>query len=79
MNYDPAFINYPIISYHGYYQRKAGCFASGNRNIYIDTDGDINACPFCPSKVGNAISDDILLTINQLEKRGCGSYNNVKF
>ena len=79
MNYDPAFINYPIISYHGYYQRKAGCFASGNRNIYINTDGDINACPFCPSKVGNAISDDILLTINQLEKRGCGSYNNVKF
>lgn len=79
MNYDTEYLDYPIVCYHGFYQRKAGCFASGNRNIYIDTDGDINACPFCPSKVGNAINDDMMLIINQLAKSGCGTYNNSSF
>jgi MoaA/NifB/PqqE/SkfB family radical SAM enzyme len=54
MNYNPAFKNYPTMLYHGYHQRKVGCF-SGSRSIYIDSAGDVHACPFCHTKSYNII------------------------
>ena len=76
MNYDPAFASYPIISYHGYYQRNAGCFAAGNRNLYVDTDGDIHACPFCHTKMGSVLDDSFEDSIAGLRSVGCHSYKS---
>ena len=50
LNFDPAYTDYPIIVYHGYHQRTVGCFSSGNRMLYIDSEGYVNACPFCHTK-----------------------------
>lgn len=74
MNYDQAFAAYPIVCYHGYYQRRIGCFASGNRNLYIDTDGDMHACPFCQTKMGSALGNDFENSIEQMLSRACHSF-----
>lgn len=74
MNDQPAYENYPIIIYHGYYQRRMGCLASGNRSIYIDTNGDIQACPFCQSKVASMLDTNFAEKIDELAGKGCGVY-----
>ena len=50
MNFDDNYKDYPIIIYHGYHQRRVGCMSGGNRALYIDSEGWINACPFCHTK-----------------------------
>jgi MoaA/NifB/PqqE/SkfB family radical SAM enzyme len=74
MNYDSKYKEYPLISYHGYYQRKQGCYGAGNRSLYIDTDGNLNACPFCQSKTGNVLDEDFDNSISNLQKLGCQQY-----
>lgn len=74
MNYDPAFADFPIVTYHGYHQRTVGCFSGGNRNLYVDTDGDLHACPFCQEKKGSALSPNLDELISQLQTRGCHSF-----
>ncbi len=56
MNSDEKFNDYPIIIYHGYHQRRIGCFGGGSRYLYIDSNGDIHPCPFCRKPIGNALS-----------------------
>lgn len=74
MNYEKKYSGYPIITYHGYHQRQIGCFGSGDRNLYVDTDGDIHACPFCRQKMGNVLSDDLSASIEQLQAVGCHDF-----
>ncbi|MFM9984408.1 MAG: radical SAM/SPASM domain-containing protein [Flavobacteriales bacterium] len=78
-NYDKRFATYPIISYHGYHQRRAGCFASGNRNLYVDTDGDVNSCPFCKTKTGNLLDENIETLLPKLQQSGCAAFGKTKF
>jgi MoaA/NifB/PqqE/SkfB family radical SAM enzyme len=49
LNYERAYADYPIVIYHGHYQRKAGCAQAGGRSLYIDAAGNIHSCPFCHS------------------------------
>lgn len=74
MNFDSSYSDYPIITYHGYYQRRQGCFSAGNKSIYVDTDGDINACPFCSKKYGNVLDDDFDKNLEALRSQGCSLY-----
>ena len=78
LNYNKRFKDYPIITYHGFHQRKLGCFAAGNRSFYIDTDGDIHACPFCQKKSGNVLDMDFDTSIESLLKFGCHSFEEAK-
>jgi MoaA/NifB/PqqE/SkfB family radical SAM enzyme len=71
LNFDPAYYNWPIITFHGYHQRRAGCSGAGVRFLYIDTDGDIHACPFCQKKSGNPLNEPLDTCINRLQKKGC--------
>ncbi len=74
-NRDPAFGSHPIVMYPGYHQRKAGCFGAGNRYLYIDSRGDIHACPFCQNAVGNAITgNSIEAAIEKLKTNGCHEF-----
>ncbi len=50
MNFNAGYNDYPIVIYHGYHQRRVGCMSGGNRALYIDSEGWINACPFCHTK-----------------------------
>ena len=76
MNNHKAYRDYPIVCYHGYYQRRIGCFAAGDRNLYVDTNGDLQACPFCQSGPGNSC-DDLETSIKKIRAAGCGTYQEV--
>jgi MoaA/NifB/PqqE/SkfB family radical SAM enzyme len=73
-NCDAQYRHYPIVTYHGYHQRHTGCFGGGNRNLYVDTDGDIHACPFCQMKRGSALGDDLDAAIKGLGVTGCHDF-----
>jgi MoaA/NifB/PqqE/SkfB family radical SAM enzyme len=74
MNYDKGYSDYPLVSYHGYYSRRAGCAGSGNDYLYVDTDGDIHSCPFCQKKLFSAFTTDLSAKIIQLKNSGCGLF-----
>lgn len=54
VNHAPEYKNHPILMYHGFHQRRIGCF-SGSRSVYIDSAGDVHACPFCHTRSFNII------------------------
>jgi MoaA/NifB/PqqE/SkfB family radical SAM enzyme len=76
MNFNSNYNTFPLITYHGYYQRRQGCFSAGKKGIYIDTDGDMNACPFCHKKTGNVLNSGFDENLEILKSEGCSSYNN---
>lgn len=75
MNFNTTYSSFPIITYHGYYQRRQGCFSAGIKGLYIDTDGDINACPFCHKKNGNVLDQNFDDHLVSLQQGGCVTYN----
>ena len=74
-NFSSKYLSYPSITYHGYYQRRHGCFCGGYKGFYVDTDGDINPCPFCQKKSGNLKDDDLEVTLASLKNTGCIDYS----
>jgi MoaA/NifB/PqqE/SkfB family radical SAM enzyme len=72
---DDKYSTYPILDYPGYYQRRTGCFGSGNRYLYIDSDGIFHSCPFCQKSHGNALSAPIELAIKSMIETGCHKYS----
>jgi MoaA/NifB/PqqE/SkfB family radical SAM enzyme len=74
MNYNAAFRDFPLLCYHGFHQRRMGCWAAGDRSLYVDTVGDIHACPFCHKKTGNVLSDDLDNAVCQLQSMGCHKF-----
>lgn len=74
-NMNRKFKNYPIVMYPGYHQRRVGCFGAGNRYFYIDSKGDVHACPFCQSAAGNALNGSLENTIEKLKNTGCHEYS----
>ena len=77
LNYSSEYDRYPVILYHGYYQRRIGCFSAGRKHIYIDADGDVRDCPFCRTKAGNALTEDLDQIIDKLMARGCTKYKSI--
>jgi MoaA/NifB/PqqE/SkfB family radical SAM enzyme len=73
-NTSEEYLNYPIITYPGYHQRRIGCLGAGNRYLYIDSVGNIHACPFCQGSTGSAVSDNFEEVIADLKIRGCYKY-----
>jgi MoaA/NifB/PqqE/SkfB family radical SAM enzyme len=65
---------YPIISYPGFHQKRIGCLGAGNHYLYIDSKGDIHACPFCRGSAGNAVTTSIEAAVEILKSRGCKLY-----
>jgi len=62
--------NYPPVEYHATFQRIAGCGGAGKRYLYVDTDGDIHACPFCRHKIGSAVTASIAENLLTLQNTG---------
>ena len=76
MNFEEEYKTYPIITYHGYYQRRAGCFGAGVRSLYIDTDGFVHACTFCQNKSASVLDSDWDSILAKLGARGCHSFKS---
>jgi MoaA/NifB/PqqE/SkfB family radical SAM enzyme len=54
LNYNEKYKDYPLVVFHGYHQRRMGCFG-GNKYFYIDSDGNIHSCPYCRSSHANVL------------------------
>jgi MoaA/NifB/PqqE/SkfB family radical SAM enzyme len=54
INHSKEYRDYPVLQYHGYHQRRVGCFA-GSRSVYIDSAGDVHSCPFCHTSSFNIL------------------------
>jgi MoaA/NifB/PqqE/SkfB family radical SAM enzyme len=54
VNHAAEYRDFPTMLYHGYHHNRIGCFA-GSRSIYIDSIGDVHACPFCHTKSYNIL------------------------
>jgi MoaA/NifB/PqqE/SkfB family radical SAM enzyme len=67
--------DYPIVTYPGYHQRRSGCGGAGDRYIYIDSAGEIHACPFCQRSAGNALDTGIEEAIDILLDFGCHKFD----
>ena len=65
------FQDYPIFQYPAYHQRKIGCFGSGDMYMYIDSNGNAHACPFCQTFSGNCVLDSADTTIKKIQEEGC--------
>lgn len=72
---EKAFRDFPLIDYYPAYQRQAGCSGAGQRFLYVDTDGDMHACPFCQHKCGNVLCDGLDTGRERMEQAsGCHVY-----
>jgi hypothetical protein len=78
MNFSSQNRKFPVVIYHSYYQRRVGCLAGGTRNLYIDSKGYVNACPFCHTRNGNIkdVLDTNAAIKNSFIKPGCPLYGN---
>ncbi len=77
LNNEPQFLDYPIVDYVGYKQRRTGCAGSGFRYLYVDTDGFMNSCPFCRSSTTHVLDGSIEESINLMKNIGCAKFNNI--
>lgn len=67
----------PTVIYPGYHQRILGCAGAGHRYIYVDSAGNIHACPFCQGTTGNCLGNDMFELIERLKTRGCHEFQKV--
>ncbi len=78
-NTTPAYVDFPIVNYLGYHQRRVGCFGAGNRFFYIDTDGDAHVCPFCTNKVANTLQFSAEDMVNLVGQHACHAFDKSDF
>lgn len=74
MNFDKQYKEYPIVAYPDYQFRKLGCMGGGKRVLYINSNGEVNACPFCQNNKTSIKSDSIENIINELNKTECKNF-----
>ncbi len=71
LNYSNKYQHLPIIVYHEYHRRRAGCTGAADRYVYVDTDGALHACPFCRKASGCAFGADVDNDLQHLRQAGC--------
>ncbi len=78
MHRERRYRDYPIIDHYASYQRNVGCSGSGKRFVYVDTDGQIHACPFCQKPCGSALHEPLeKLYATMEEAGGCHVHETV--
>lgn len=77
LNNEEAYDSYPRVVFPNHNHRAQGCAGAGTRNIMIDTDGYINACPFCRKKGIFALAEDSKEQVTQMLSEGCGKFETL--
>lgn len=77
INSRAKYAHLPRLSFPGYHKRKVGCFGAANRLLFVDSRGDVHACPFCPGTVGNALTEDLKEMVRILRAGGCQGEQRV--
>jgi MoaA/NifB/PqqE/SkfB family radical SAM enzyme len=76
VNNDKQYKTYPTITYHGAFQRSHGCLGAACRYIYIDSHGQVHACPFCQEAAGDIRKTNLDEILNNIRKKGCHLYKD---
>lgn len=71
LNFAPAYHDWPMVTYYGYHQRRLGCSGGADRFLYVDTDGDLHAYPFCQKKSGSALTGSLEESMAAVRTNGC--------
>jgi len=80
MNYSSEYIDFPIVSYPGYYERRIGCFGAGDGYLFIDSTGDLHACPFCRNhEKMNIVNTPFETQLKRLKELGCRRFKKTVF
>jgi len=66
----------PLVAYHGFAQRRVGCWGAGDRYAFVDPLGRLHACPFCRGSAGSAL-DDLQGSLERLAARGCQAFHGA--
>lgn len=74
LSYSPDWKDHPAGSYQGYAQRREGCGGAARRYLYVDTDGQVQACPFCRKPAGDCRKEPLSLLQDRLTQEGCPRY-----
>ncbi|MDB5236821.1 MAG: radical protein [Hymenobacter sp.] len=77
LNFGPDYLDWPLVHYYGYHQRRMGCGGAADRFLYVDTDGDLHACPFCQKKGGSALGGGLDAALDGLQTRGCHAFTQA--
>lgn len=72
--YAPEFKDHPAAAYQGFAQRLEGCGGAARRYLYVDTDGQAHACPFCRKPAGSCLDDSMESIQEKLREEGCPRY-----
>ncbi len=62
---------FPIVVCPSMRQRTVECLGAGNRSVYVDSGGDVHACPFCLKSFGNALLEPIDDMLTTMRAEGC--------
>lgn len=75
---DRDYRDFPIVDHYASYQRQVGCSGSGKRFVYVDTDGQVHACPFCQKPCGSVLHEPLEeLYANMEQAGGCHMHATV--
>ena len=74
MNFGKKYKEYPIVAYPDFQFRKLGCMGGGKRVLYINSNGEVNACPFCQNNKTNIKADSIENILRELSKTECKNF-----
>ena len=78
LNFGPDYPDWPMVHYYGYHQRRMGCSGAADRFLYVDTDGDMHACPFCQKKAGSALCGSLDNSLQAIKSGGCHAFAPAK-
>jgi MoaA/NifB/PqqE/SkfB family radical SAM enzyme len=71
LNTDDTDVGLPSVRYQDWSARSVGCSGAGDRYLYIDTEGDMHACPFCRAPGVRVLDHAINAAISMLQAAGC--------
>lgn len=73
-NLDPAYRGYPLVLYPARLQRRWGCPGAGHLFLYVDSNGEANACPYCQCPVGSALQVPVPELVRRVRQSGCSTF-----
>ena len=73
VNTQKAFEHLPLLVYPSFQNRALGCSGAASMVIYVDTDGYIQACPYCRAKSTHILGSEFAETLAEIQAQGCAN------
>ncbi|MFM2145408.1 MAG: hypothetical protein RL732_244 [Bacteroidota bacterium] len=71
LNYKPEYADFPIIGYPSWIKRFTECPGKGNHFVYVNADGQVQACPFCQNASFHALDENLGQRITAMRTGAC--------